>query len=66
MNGGKKDTVSYIKGQPLGWKLKAMGCRGGVFGTLNQYSSEELYFLQHDVHFSPGHPCTFLAPAVTP
>lgn len=43
--------INYIQGQPLGRKFKALVCHDGVFSTLNQYSSEELYFPQHDVRF---------------
>lgn len=41
--------INYIQGKPLGRKFKALVCHDGVFSTLNQYSSEELYFPQHDV-----------------
>ncbi|KAF8543507.1 Alpha/Beta hydrolase protein [Trichophaea hybrida] len=40
--------INYIQGMPLGRKFKALVCHDGVFSTLNQYSSEELYFPQHD------------------
>ncbi|RPB15531.1 alpha/beta-hydrolase, partial [Morchella conica CCBAS932] len=40
--------INYIQGKPLGRKFKALVCHDGVFSTLNQYSSEELYFPQHD------------------
>lgn len=45
----KKDMINYIQGQPLGRKFQALVCHDGIFSTLNSYSSEELYFPQHDV-----------------
>ncbi|KAL7268917.1 Dipeptidyl-peptidase 5 [Rhizina undulata] len=40
--------INYIQGMPLGRKFKALVCHDGVFSTLNQYTSEELYFPHHD------------------
>ncbi|KAA8893317.1 Alpha/Beta hydrolase protein, partial [Sphaerosporella brunnea] len=40
--------INYIQGRALGRKFNALVCHDGVFSTLNQYSSEELYFPQHD------------------
>ncbi|KAJ2904718.1 dipeptidyl peptidase variant [Zalerion maritima] len=40
--------INWIQGHPLGRKFKALVCHDGVFSTLNQYSSEELYFPIHD------------------
>lgn len=48
--------INYIQGKPLGRKFKALVCHDGVFSTLNQYSSEELYFPQHDVSSPPFPP----------
>lgn len=45
--------INYIQGKPLGRKFKALVCHDGVYSTLNQYSSEELYFPQHDVSSPP-------------
>lgn len=44
--------INYIQGMPLGRKFKALVCHDGVFSTLNQIQSEELYFPQHDVRIS--------------
>lgn len=38
----------WIQGQPLGRKFKALFSHDGSFNTLSQYSSEELWFMQHD------------------
>ncbi|KAI9845842.1 MAG: hypothetical protein M1837_004523 [Sclerophora amabilis] len=38
----------WIQGQPLGRKFKALVTHDGVFSTINQYSSEELWFPNHD------------------
>ncbi|KAL1861450.1 hypothetical protein Daus18300_008843 [Diaporthe australafricana] len=40
--------INWIQGQPLGRRLKALACHDGVFSTLNQYASEELFFPIHD------------------
>ncbi|TVY89307.1 Dipeptidyl-peptidase [Lachnellula willkommii] len=40
--------VNWIQGHPLGRKFKALVTHDGVFSTLNQYSSEELFFPHHD------------------
>lgn len=40
--------VNWLQGQPLGRKFKALVCHDGIFSTLNQYSSEELFFPIHD------------------
>lgn len=40
--------INWIQGHPLGRKFKALVCHDGVFSTLNQYSSEELFFPLHD------------------
>lgn len=40
--------TDWIQGHPLGRKFKALVCHDGVFSTLNQYSSEELFFPIHD------------------
>lgn len=41
-------TVDWIQGHPLGRKFKALVCHDGVFSTLNQWSTEELFFPIHD------------------
>jgi dipeptidyl aminopeptidase/acylaminoacyl peptidase len=38
----------WIQGQALGRKFKAIFSHDGSFNTLSQYSSEELWFMQHD------------------
>jgi len=40
--------MNWIQGNPLGRKFKALVTHDGVFSTLNQYSSEELFFPHHD------------------
>jgi dipeptidyl aminopeptidase/acylaminoacyl peptidase len=40
--------VNWIQGHDLGRKFKALFTHDGVFSTLAQYSSEELWFPQHD------------------
>ncbi|KAK0731257.1 Alpha/Beta hydrolase protein [Lasiosphaeris hirsuta] len=40
--------INWIQGHPLGRKFKALVCHDGVYSTLNQYSSEELFFPIHD------------------
>ncbi|KAK4461269.1 dipeptidyl-peptidase 5 [Cladorrhinum samala] len=40
--------INWIQGHPLGRKFKALVCHDGVFSTLNQWSSEELFFPIHD------------------
>lgn len=40
--------INWIQGHPLGRKFKALVCHDGVFSTLSQFCSEELYFPIHD------------------
>lgn len=40
--------VNYIQGQPLGRKFKALFTHDGVFDTTSKYSTEELWFIEHD------------------
>ncbi|KAF3769284.1 dipeptidyl peptidase [Cryphonectria parasitica EP155] len=40
--------INWMQGHELGRKFKALVCHDGVFSTLNQYSSEELFFPIHD------------------
>ncbi|APA07145.1 hypothetical protein sscle_02g019150 [Sclerotinia sclerotiorum 1980 UF-70] len=40
--------VNWIQGHDLGRKFKALVTHDGVFSTLNQYASEELFFPHHD------------------
>jgi len=41
--------VNWIQGQPFGRKFKALVTHDGIFSTMNQYSSEELFFPIHDM-----------------
>lgn len=40
--------VNWIQGSSFGRKFKALVCHDGVFSTLNQYATEELFFMQHE------------------
>ncbi|KAK3496899.1 Alpha/Beta hydrolase protein [Neurospora hispaniola] len=40
--------INWIQGHPLGRKFKALVCHDGVFSTLNQWGTEELFFPIHD------------------
>ncbi len=40
--------IDWIQGHPLGRKFKAIVCHDGVFSTLSQWSTEELFFPEHD------------------
>ncbi|PQE27168.1 prolyl oligopeptidase protein [Rutstroemia sp. NJR-2017a WRK4] len=40
--------VNWIQGHPLGRKFRALVTHDGVFSTLNQLASEELFFPHHD------------------
>ena len=40
--------INWIQGHPLGRKLRALVCHDGVFSTLNQWSTDELFFPMHD------------------
>ncbi|QPG99951.1 hypothetical protein C2857_002979 [Epichloe festucae Fl1] len=40
--------INWIQGHPLGRKFKALVCHDGVFSTQNQWSTEELFFPEHD------------------
>lgn len=40
--------VNWVQGHDLGRKFRALVCHDGVFSTLNQYASEELFFPIHD------------------
>lgn len=40
--------VNWIQGHELGRRFRALVCHDGVFSTLNQYASEELFFPIHD------------------
>ncbi|KAK4136726.1 hypothetical protein BT67DRAFT_448039 [Trichocladium antarcticum] len=40
--------INWIQGHPLGRNFKALVCHDGVFSTLNQWCTEELFFPIHD------------------
>jgi dipeptidyl aminopeptidase/acylaminoacyl peptidase len=40
--------INWIQGQELGRKFKALVCHDGVFSTRNLWSTEELFFPEHD------------------
>ena len=41
-------TKDWIQGHELGRKFKALVCHDGVFSTLTQWSTDELFFSEHD------------------
>jgi dipeptidyl aminopeptidase/acylaminoacyl peptidase len=41
--------INWIQGHDLGRKFKALVTHDGSLNTNNQYASEELWFMQHDV-----------------
>lgn len=40
--------IDWIQGHDLGRKFKALVCHDGVFSTLNQWATEELFFAEHE------------------
>lgn len=40
--------VNWIQGHPLGREFKALVTHDGVFSTMNQYSSEEMFFTHYE------------------
>lgn len=40
--------LDWIQGHDLGRKFKALVCHDGVFSTQSQWSTEELFFPEHD------------------
>ncbi|PHH64187.1 hypothetical protein CDD81_4934 [Ophiocordyceps australis] len=40
--------INWIQGHELGRRFKALVCHDGVFSTQNQWSTEELFFPEHD------------------
>ncbi|KAI1383231.1 dipeptidyl peptidase [Hypoxylon trugodes] len=40
--------INWIQGHPLGRKFKALVCHDGIFSTLNNWATEELFFPIHD------------------
>ncbi|KAH8194578.1 hypothetical protein TruAng_011247 [Truncatella angustata] len=41
--------INWIQGHPLGRKFKALVCHDGVFSTMSDWSTEELFFTIHDM-----------------
>ncbi|KAI1107780.1 dipeptidyl peptidase [Jackrogersella minutella] len=41
--------INWIQGHPLGRKFKALVCHDGIFSTLNNWATEELFFPAHDL-----------------
>ena len=40
--------INWVQGHDLGRKFKALICHDGVFSTQNQWTTEELFFPEHD------------------
>lgn len=45
---GTNNNTDWIQGHPLGRKFKALICHDGVFSTVTQWCSEELFFPVRD------------------
>ncbi|KAI1431706.1 prolyl oligopeptidase [Xylaria sp. CBS 124048] len=45
--------INWIQGHPLGRKFKALVCHDGIFCTLSDWATEELFFVLHDMGGSP-------------
>ncbi|KAI1172433.1 prolyl oligopeptidase [Nemania sp. FL0916] len=45
--------INWIQGHPLGRKFKALVCHDGIFNTLADWSTEELFFVLHDMGGTP-------------
>ncbi|KAI0189020.1 prolyl oligopeptidase [Astrocystis sublimbata] len=45
--------INWIQGHPLGRKFKALVCHDGIFNTLADWSTEELFFVMHDMGGTP-------------
>lgn len=41
--------MNWFQGQALGKKLKALVCHDGIFSTVYELATEELYFVNHDL-----------------
>ncbi|KAI1083218.1 dipeptidyl peptidase [Whalleya microplaca] len=41
--------INWIQGHPLGRKFKALVCHDGIFSTMSDWSTEELFFTIHDM-----------------
>ncbi|KAI3342602.1 prolyl oligopeptidase [Ustulina deusta] len=45
--------INWIQGHPLGRKFKALVCHDGIFNTLADWATEELFFVIHDMGGTP-------------
>ncbi|KAI0164934.1 prolyl oligopeptidase [Xylariaceae sp. FL1272] len=45
--------INWIQGHPLGRKFKALVCHDGIFSTLADWATEELFFVLHDMGGAP-------------
>lgn len=45
--------INWIQGHDLGREFKALVCHDGVFSTQNQWSTDELFFPEHDFGGTP-------------
>ncbi|KAJ1331169.1 pre-mRNA-splicing helicase BRR2 [Microdochium nivale] len=41
--------INWIQGHPLGRKFKALVCHDGIFTTMADWATEELFFTMHDM-----------------
>ncbi|RYP23102.1 hypothetical protein DL765_001357 [Monosporascus sp. GIB2] len=48
--------INWIQGQPLGRRFRALVCHDGIFCTLADWSTEELFFVMHDMGGAPWEP----------
>lgn len=62
-------TASGIQGHDLGRKFKALVCHDGIFSTVNELSTDELYFIFKDLggttFYDPQNPSRGNAKALT-
>ncbi|KAJ8107569.1 hypothetical protein ONZ43_g6693 [Nemania bipapillata] len=45
--------INWVQGHPLGRKFKALVCHDGIFNTLGDWATEELFFVIHDMGGTP-------------
>ncbi|KAH9908925.1 prolyl oligopeptidase [Xylariomycetidae sp. FL2044] len=48
--------INWIQGHPLGRSFRALVCHDGIFSTLADWSTEELFFVLHDMRGAPWDP----------
>ncbi|KAI0594437.1 prolyl oligopeptidase [Biscogniauxia sp. FL1348] len=41
--------INWIQGHPLGRRFKALVCHDGIFSTMSDWATEELFFTMHDM-----------------